>query len=87
MGQKASAAANSSISKKTTLSSPLAPSGVATPTVEYVVASTVDMRPIAGGARVGSYAEARQQYEALLAEHPELDGEVQVISTLEVEAV
>jgi hypothetical protein len=45
------------------------------------------MRPIAEGARVGSYAEARQQYEALLAEHPELDGEVQVISTLEVEAV
>jgi hypothetical protein len=86
-GQKASAAANSAISKKQTLSSPLAPAGVATPSVEYVVASTIDMRPVTGGSRVGSYAEARQRYDALLAEHPELDGEVQVISTLEVEVV
>jgi hypothetical protein len=86
MGQKASAAANSAISRKQSLPSPLAPTGISTPSVEYVVASTVDMRPIAGGSRVGSYAEARQQYDALIAEHPELDGEVQVMSTLEVEA-
>ncbi len=84
MGRMASAAANSVISAKSTLYSPLAPSGVATDAEEYVVATTSDMRPYAGGYRVGSYAEAKQQYDALLAEQPELTGQVQVLSTFEV---
>jgi len=84
MGRQASAAANSLISKKSSLYSPLAPAGVATAAEEYVLASTSDMRPYAGGPRFGSYAEAQQQHDALLARQPELAGQVQVLSTLEV---
>jgi hypothetical protein len=84
MARKASAAANSVISAKTSLYSPLAPQGVATEPEEFMIASVSDMRPYAGGFRVGSYAEAQQQYEALVASQPELAGQVQVVSTLEV---
>ena len=84
-GRKGSASANASISAKNTLQSPLAPSGVETAPEEYVVASVDDMRAYGGTTRVGSYAEARQQYDTLVAERPELAGQVQVLSTLEVD--
>jgi hypothetical protein len=83
---KASAAANTSISHKTAKKPALAPADVVTERESYVVARVSDMRPYAAGATAGSFAEAQQYADALLATHPELEGQVQVLSTLELEA-
>jgi hypothetical protein len=84
-GRKAGAASNSAISAKNTLQSALAPTGVETPDEQYLVASTTDMKPHDAAWRAGSYAEARQQYDTLVAEQPALAGRLQVLSTLEVD--
>ncbi len=84
MGRLASAVSNASISYKNTRASALAPAEVVTADEEYVVASTSDMRPWAAGMTAGSFAEAQQLHDELLDEHPELEGSIQVLSTLEL---
>lgn len=84
MARRASAVANASISYKNTKLSDLAPSAVVTEPEEYVVANVSDMRPYAAGVTVGSYAEAQQRHDALIASNPELKGQLQVLSTLEL---
>ncbi|HXI21696.1 MAG TPA: hypothetical protein VNH46_11445, partial [Gemmatimonadales bacterium] len=84
MARQAIAATNAGISKKNRLESALAPTGVVTQPEEYVIASVSDMKAYAGGYRAGSYAEALQQMATIVAEQPELTGQLQVLSTLEV---
>lgn len=84
IGLQASAVASSPLSHRNNRLSALAPATVVTPPEEYVVASVSDMRPFAAGMTAGSYAEAQQRHDALVASQPELKGQLQVLSTLEL---
>jgi hypothetical protein len=84
LGRQASAVANSSLSFKTRKSPALAPAAVGIEEEQYVIASAANLRPYGPGARAGSYAEARQRYDDLLRAQPELKGQLQVLSTVEL---
>jgi hypothetical protein len=87
MTRKASAVANSSISYKNTKMSDLAPGEVVTNEEQFAVVSMSTLQPVAAGLVAGSFAEARQKYEALIASQPALKGTVQVVSTFELTSV
>ncbi|MEP7343633.1 MAG: DUF6603 domain-containing protein [Gemmatimonadaceae bacterium] len=84
MGRLASAVANSTISFKHGKLPDLAPAEVINETELFTVASVSDMRPFASAFTAGSYAEALQQQQALVAVRPALKGKVQVVSTFEL---
>ncbi|MEO5817900.1 MAG: DUF6603 domain-containing protein [Gemmatimonadaceae bacterium] len=87
MNRKASAVANASVSYKNSKLSDLAPGEVVTNDEQFVVVSVSTLQPIAAGMVAGSFAEARQKYEALIASQPALKGTVQVVSTFELTTV
>ena len=87
MTRKASAAANASISHKNSKMSDLAPGEVVTNDEQFAVVSMSTLQPVAAGMIAGSFAEARQKYEALIASQPALKGTVQVVSTFELATV
>jgi hypothetical protein len=85
--RKAAAVANSSISYKVNKLSDLAPGEIATGGEQYVVVSTSTLTPFGSEMIAGSFAEAKQMQDALIASNPALKGTVQVVSTLELSSV
>ncbi len=87
LARQNAAAANSPLSHRNSRQSVLAPAGVDVDAEQYMVATVSTLTPFAAGMVAGSYAEAQQHYESLIASRPELRGKVQVVSTLEVSTV
>ncbi|MDE3249928.1 MAG: hypothetical protein KGO82_14790, partial [Bacteroidota bacterium] len=81
---KGSAASQSKLSFTRNRVSANAPDKVVVLPGQYAVANISDMKLYSSASVAGSYMEAKQQHDALVAIHPELDGKLQVLSHYEL---
>lgn len=81
---KSGAVAKSTLSFATNRISANAPDNVIVNADQFAIANVNDLRLHAGGQIAGSYTQAAQMYDELLAQNPALQGQIQVVSAYEL---
>ena len=85
-GTKTSAVSRSGLSFQRNRTSANAPDRVAIPAERFVIANVNNLEPHAPGLVAESYTEANEMYNQLVAQHPDLKNEVQILSEFELQA-
>lgn len=84
-GLRASAVAQSTLSFANTRPSINRPEEIRLPSEGFAIVGISDMKVVAAEGVAGSYTEAAQRMESMLASNPELANQIQVVSTLEMQ--